>query len=215
MKKEENLVARLTARAAQVLLTLLYRNRVEVKLTLPEFATLLGLTRRQIVSALTEAELVNNLVGSIPHSAGQVQVVSLLKPPEPEIRPEDMSESELLDVARKADESGEKAARVRALQMVWDRAFPEEKYPHQRLSRDASDKWLADGRSVVWLTGVILKAVEHASSEIRSPRGFIERAIRNEEEHEAERRGGGDEVVSTEKMRELMRMGGRLFNGKD
>jgi hypothetical protein len=214
MKKEENLVARLTARAAQVLLTLLYRNRVEVRLSLPEFATLLGLTRRQIVSALTEAEEVNS-ASIIPHSAGQVQVVSLLKPPEPEIRPEDMSESELLDLSRKADESGEKAARVRVLQMVWDRAFPEEKYPHQRLSRDASDKWLADGRSVVWLTQVILKAVEHASSEIRSPRGFIERAIGNEEEHEAERRGGGDEVVSTEKMRELMRKGGRLFNGKD
>jgi hypothetical protein len=214
-KEEENLATRLTARVSQVLLLLLYRNRNEVKLSLPEFATLSGLARRSTVLALAEAEE-SHLVSIIPHLAGQVQAQLLVKPTEPEVRAEDLSKSELLELSRKADESGEKAARLRALQMVWDWAFPEAKYPYQRMSRDAADDWLANDRSVVWLTQVILSAVEHATSEIRSPRSFIEKAIQNKEEHEAERGGGGGAVepIITERIRKLTKLGGMQFNGK-
>lgn len=111
---------------------------------------------------------------------------------------------DLMEQCQRADTSGNKRERVRALQAVWDDAFPVVRYPYQRLTRDTADRWLANGRSVVWLAKVIYKAIDHATSEIRAPRAYVARAIQSEEDFETQT---GAEVGVTDELRALVYLG--------
>jgi hypothetical protein len=224
---DQYIVARLTAKASQVLLCLLLTREREVTYRSSEFATYTGLERHSVSLALRELEEYG-LITIIPGSPTVVKMeidigYDMVVPSQP--TPVEFFESETqdtqvrevevpsvavdldpLDACQAADASGSRAAKKAALKRVWGVAFPVSEYEYSQLS-DSFASWLTkDGRSSEDMGTTILHVGESwRGRHLDSPVGYIRAAVEGEEKRA--KRLDEQETVIDDYLRELARIG--------
>jgi DNA-binding transcriptional ArsR family regulator len=195
-----DLVAHLSSKASQLLLSLVVSQTTEIAPTKQEFAALTGLSERSISAALSELEKAHLIIiiaqpGKPPavrlenyeeQTENTVAVVTV-EPVgaagelvlEPTVQEEE--EDKLIQRCRLADEEENRKGQVAALIACWDFAFPETDYAFARLQQATAKAWLV-GRTAEAVGSVILASVKRDGERILYPRSYIEAALKGRDQ---------------------------------
>jgi hypothetical protein len=223
---EQLSVANLTTKAVRVWLALLLAGSGETQFAKSEFASLTGVPGQSIPGALVELENVG-LIPIVTHEGKTYEdtYVAAAPPAAPDsgvvlevgdsVGSQEGSQtdegedqvSRLLELCVLADQSKLRDNQVDALIGCWNVAFPEDKYPVQRLQIRVAKDMLKD-HTAEEVGKIILRAGERMPP-IEWPKAYVEAAL-------SKKNTEGDETIDpiNDELRALARLGNEQYGNK-